>query len=68
MKPLTRDQADQVVDQSLADFVPRATELTHSELCSRCDRRHEGCFPCQNAQMMIKGYLSILVARQARLN
>ena len=68
MRALTRDQADQVVDESLANFLPRATELTRSDFCSECQNRHEGCFPCLTARMLTKRYLIELVARQARLN
>jgi len=68
MRALTRDQADQVVDQSLANFLPQATELTHSDFCSECQNRCGGGFPCRTAQVMIRVYLSALVAKQARLN
>lgn len=68
MKALTNTQADQIADQSLADFTPQATELTRSEYCSDCPKRRQDCFPCRSARMMIRAYLTALVARQARLN
>jgi len=68
MKALTKDQADQIADQSLPDFTPWAMELTRSDYCSDCPKRRLGCFPCRSARMMIRVYLIKLVARQARLN
>ncbi|GAJ06953.1 unnamed protein product, partial [marine sediment metagenome] len=33
MKALTNTQANQIADQSLADFTPWAVELTRSDYC-----------------------------------
>lgn len=68
MKALTNTQANQIADQSLADFTPQATELTRSDYCSDCPKRCLDCFPCRTARKMIRIYLTELVARQARLN
>lgn len=68
MKVLTQWQVDEIVDKSLGDFLPRATQMTWEEFCEDCPRRWEHCFPCQTARTMIRVYLAALVAVQARLN
>lgn len=68
MEVLTKEQADQIVEQSLADFLPEATRLTHHEFCSDCPRYRLGCFPCLNAKLMIRQYLASLVEVKASLN
>jgi len=68
MKVLTDGQANSIVDQSLADFLPEATRLTYGEFCSDCPKPREGCFPCLNAKLMIRRYLVALVEVKAMLN
>jgi len=68
MRVLTQGQVDEIVDKSLGDFLPRATELTYTKFCSDCPRYGQDCFPCQTARTMIRAYLAALVAVQARLN
>lgn len=65
---LTEKQAHQIVDQSLADFLPEATRLTRYEFCSDCPWKREDCFPCLNAKLMIRRYLAALMQVKARLN
>lgn len=68
MKVLNKEQADQIVDESLADFLPEATRLTYNEFCSDCRWKREGCSPCRTARNMIRVYLSALIEAKARLN
>ena len=65
---LTEEQADQIVEQTRADFRPGATALTYDYFCSNCPRKREGCFPCRTAQTMIPIYLSVLMQVLARFN
>lgn len=65
---LTEEQTHQIIDQSLVDFLPEATRLTHYEFCSDCRWKREGCFPCGTARNMIRVYLSAVVQVKAWLN
>lgn len=68
MKVLTNEQANNIVDRSLADFLPEATRLPRYEFCCDCPMPQEGCFPCLNAKLLIRSYLAALVEVKARLN
>jgi len=68
MEVLTEEQANNIVDQSLADFLPEATRLTRYEFCSDCPRYGQDCFPCLNATLMIRVYLAALVKIKAMSN
>lgn len=64
----TEKQIDQIVDQSLRNFLSKATQLVREEFCSDCPWKQDGCFPCRTAQTMVVAYRTVLIARQARLN
>lgn len=68
MEVLTAEQANNIADQSLADFLCGATRLTRYEFCGDCPCPQEGCFPCLNAKLMIRRYLAALVEAKSRLN
>ena len=68
MNALTDHQAKQLIEHSLANLLPRASELTYSKFCSDCPHRREGCFPCRSAQTMLRVYLNVLVRGQAIFN
>lgn len=68
MKVLTHEQANLIVDQSLGNLLPKATQLVWENFCSDCPRLRDKCFPCTTARTMIRTYLTNLVAEQARLN
>ena len=68
MKALTEQRADEIIELSLADLTPRAEKLAEGHFCSDCPRKGEGCFPCKNAKVMIRMYLSAFVAAQSRWN
>lgn len=65
---LTEEQLDLVVDQSLGNFLCKASQLVREEFCSDCPWVRDGCFPCRTAQTMIIAYQTVLITRQARLN
>jgi len=62
------NKVEQVIQTSLADFLPKATALTWQEFCGDCPKRQDGCFPCRTAQTMIPIYLSALIAKAAKNN